>query len=203
LAERVNRLGGLLDRLEHRYGPADPVPSRDGWHLVVAENIGYLVGDNRRWQAMAALKKSVGSAPQDILGATVLNSSPWSSGVVRGSGSPGCVAARSWRWPEHPGWPIPASVAREWTESLCSPASGRCWHWTVGVEELAVHEGRIDPQWTPRLSRIIRLPWRPGSAALTLGKVEAHPGCRGRLRGAVDGVSQERRLGGRRSSGST
>jgi hypothetical protein len=36
-------LVALLDRLELASGPADPVPSTDGWELVLAENIGYLV----------------------------------------------------------------------------------------------------------------------------------------------------------------
>src|SRR2546430_14416639 len=74
-------LGALLDRLEERFGPADPVPSRDGWHLVLAENIGYLVDDDRRWQAMANLAKSVRPAPQYILHA---HDAPL-PGVVAGS----------------------------------------------------------------------------------------------------------------------
>jgi hypothetical protein len=41
------RLPGLLDRLEAARGLADPVPSADGWRLVLAENIGYLVDDER------------------------------------------------------------------------------------------------------------------------------------------------------------
>ncbi len=38
----------LLDRLEEADGPADPVPSADGWELVLAENVAYLVDDQRR-----------------------------------------------------------------------------------------------------------------------------------------------------------
>ena len=53
----------LLDRLEQAGGPADPVPSADGWELVLAENIAYLVGDQRRWQALEALRTVVGLAP--------------------------------------------------------------------------------------------------------------------------------------------
>ena len=33
----------LLDELEQAAGPADPVPSSDGWELVLAENVAYLV----------------------------------------------------------------------------------------------------------------------------------------------------------------
>ena len=60
----------LLDRLELAAGPADPVPSADGWELVLAENIAYLVDDQRRWQALAALRSMVGLAPDQILAAT-------------------------------------------------------------------------------------------------------------------------------------
>jgi endonuclease III-like uncharacterized protein len=59
----------LLDRLEQAGGPADPVPSADGWELVLAENIAYLVDDQRRWQALAKLRAEVGLAPEQILAA--------------------------------------------------------------------------------------------------------------------------------------
>jgi len=57
----------LLDRLEQAAGPADPVPSADGWELVLAENVAYLVDDRRRWQALADLRRVVGLAPEQIL----------------------------------------------------------------------------------------------------------------------------------------
>ena len=60
-------LPALLDRLEQAAGPAPPVPSRDGWQLVLAENIGYLVDDGTRWRAMAALAERVGADPERIL----------------------------------------------------------------------------------------------------------------------------------------
>jgi len=50
----VRELPALLDRLEEAGGPTDPVPSADGWELVLAENVAYLVDDQRRWQALAA-----------------------------------------------------------------------------------------------------------------------------------------------------
>jgi hypothetical protein len=62
-----SRLPVLLDQLEAARGPADPVPSTDGWRLVLAENIGYLVDDERRWQAVAELELLVGLAPESIL----------------------------------------------------------------------------------------------------------------------------------------
>jgi hypothetical protein len=59
----------LLDRLEQADGPPDPVPSADGWELVLAENVAYLVDDQRRWQALAELRTKVGLAPEQILAA--------------------------------------------------------------------------------------------------------------------------------------
>jgi endonuclease III-like uncharacterized protein len=59
----------LLDQLEQAGGPADPVPSADGWELVLPENVAYLVGDQRRWRALAELRRVVGLAPEQILAA--------------------------------------------------------------------------------------------------------------------------------------
>jgi adenine-specific DNA glycosylase len=60
----------LLDQLEEAGGPADPVPSADGWELVLAENIAYLVDDERRWRALRELERTVGLAPERILAAS-------------------------------------------------------------------------------------------------------------------------------------
>jgi endonuclease III len=65
----VTDLAGLLDRLEAAAGPPEPVPSSDAWELVLAENVGYLVDDQRRWRALAELRASVGLAPEHILSA--------------------------------------------------------------------------------------------------------------------------------------
>src|SRR6516165_7143751 len=62
-------LPALLDRLEAAGGPADPVPSADGWELVPAESVAYLVDDRRRWQALADLRRVVGLDPEQILAA--------------------------------------------------------------------------------------------------------------------------------------
>lgn len=59
----------MLDRLEQAAGPADAVPSTDGWELVLAENVAYLVDDRRRWLVMARLRDEVGLAPEQILAA--------------------------------------------------------------------------------------------------------------------------------------
>jgi endonuclease III-like uncharacterized protein len=60
-------LPALLDQLEAADGPADPLPSADGWELVLAENIGYLVDDQRRWHALGQLRSRVGLEPEQIL----------------------------------------------------------------------------------------------------------------------------------------
>lgn len=62
-------LPALLDRLEAAHGPADAVPSADGWELVLAESIAYLVDDHARWQALGKLKDAVGLDPEQILAA--------------------------------------------------------------------------------------------------------------------------------------
>ena len=63
----MSGLAALLDQLESAGGPAGPVPSADGWELVLAENVAYLVDDQRRWQALAELRDTVGLAPEQIL----------------------------------------------------------------------------------------------------------------------------------------
>jgi hypothetical protein len=59
----------LLDRLEEAGGRPGPLLSADGWELVLAENVGYLVDDQRRWRALAELRSVVGLAPEQILAA--------------------------------------------------------------------------------------------------------------------------------------
>jgi hypothetical protein len=76
----VTDLPGLLDRLEAAAGQAEPVPSSDAWELVLAENVAYLVDDERRWQAMADLRAAVGLAPEQILSAP----EPLLRGIVAG-----------------------------------------------------------------------------------------------------------------------
>ena len=58
-----------LDLLEEAGGPPGPVPSADGWELVLAESVAYLVDDDRRWQALADLKRLTGLVPEQILSA--------------------------------------------------------------------------------------------------------------------------------------
>jgi hypothetical protein len=65
----VRDLPTLLDRLEEAGGPTDPVPSADGWELVLAESVAYLVDDQRRWYALDELRRVVGLQPEQILAA--------------------------------------------------------------------------------------------------------------------------------------
>jgi endonuclease III len=65
----VGSLPAVLDRLEEADGVPDPVPSTDGWELVLAENIAYLVDDETRRQAVARLRRVVGTTPEQILAA--------------------------------------------------------------------------------------------------------------------------------------
>ena len=58
-----------LNQLELAGGAADPPPSADGWELALAENVGYLVDDERRWQALERLRREVGLDPEKILAA--------------------------------------------------------------------------------------------------------------------------------------
>jgi endonuclease III len=51
----VRDLQALLDLLEQVSGPPEPIPSADGWELVLAENIGYLVDDGQRRRAFPGI----------------------------------------------------------------------------------------------------------------------------------------------------
>jgi hypothetical protein len=66
-APSVRDLQLLLDQLEAASGPPDPLPSADGWELALAENVGYLVDDERRWRALERLRREVGLDPEQIL----------------------------------------------------------------------------------------------------------------------------------------
>jgi hypothetical protein len=80
-AHSMSDLAARLDQLATAAGPADPVPSADGWELVLAQNIAYLVDDQRRWQALAELRRQVGLAPEQILAAP----EPVLAGIVAGA----------------------------------------------------------------------------------------------------------------------
>jgi endonuclease-3 len=59
----------LVDELQHHYGLPAPPPSTDPLELIIWENIAYLANDERRAAAFAALKRSIGTSPEQILAA--------------------------------------------------------------------------------------------------------------------------------------
>jgi endonuclease III len=59
----------LVDKLQHHYGPPPPPPSTDPLELIIWENIAYLTSDERRAEAFATLKRSIGTRPEQILAA--------------------------------------------------------------------------------------------------------------------------------------
>lgn len=63
------RLQKLLRELRRYYGPPIPPPSRDPYHLLLWEQVGYLAPDEKRMAAYRQLEKQVGLAPGAILAA--------------------------------------------------------------------------------------------------------------------------------------
>ena len=62
----MNALREILDVLERVDGPAPPPASRDGWELVLLENVGYLVTETVRLAAFERLRVEVGLAPDKM-----------------------------------------------------------------------------------------------------------------------------------------
>ncbi len=62
-------LSKLVDNLQHHYGAPAPPPSTEPLELVIWENIAYLASDKRRAEAFATLKQTIGTRPEQILGA--------------------------------------------------------------------------------------------------------------------------------------
>ena len=59
----------LIDTLQRHYGRPAPPPSTDPLELIIWENIAYLAKDERRAEALAKLKESIGTSPEQILAA--------------------------------------------------------------------------------------------------------------------------------------
>ena len=59
----------LVHALQGHYGRPTPIPSTDPLELIIWENIAYLANDERRAEAFAKLKESVGTTPEQILAA--------------------------------------------------------------------------------------------------------------------------------------
>jgi hypothetical protein len=62
-------LARVLDALEKLHGAPAPPPTTDPLELVLWENVAYLADDQRREDAFRALKKRVGTRPEQILSA--------------------------------------------------------------------------------------------------------------------------------------
>jgi endonuclease III len=59
----------LIDALQNNYGSPAPPLSTDPLDLIIWENIAYLANDQRRAEAFAKLKLSIGTTPEQILSA--------------------------------------------------------------------------------------------------------------------------------------
>jgi endonuclease-3 len=64
-------LAQVIERLEAFYGEPDLPAITDPWEMIVWENVAYLVSDQHRREAMDALRKQVGSRPEQIMAAPV------------------------------------------------------------------------------------------------------------------------------------
>lgn len=60
----------IVSRLLSHYGRPDPVITNDPFELVLLENVAYLVSDQRRAEAFAALRRYAGTKPHEILAAS-------------------------------------------------------------------------------------------------------------------------------------
>jgi len=63
----MNRLRSVIQILQRFYGKPTPPKITDAFELILWENVAYLVSDEKRAAAFAALKKSVGTKPQEML----------------------------------------------------------------------------------------------------------------------------------------
>jgi endonuclease III len=59
----------VINRLEAFYGKPDPPGITDPWEMIVWENVAYLANDERRHEAMQALRAQVGIGPVQIVAA--------------------------------------------------------------------------------------------------------------------------------------
>jgi len=66
-----NSFTEIIKRLESHYGRPKPPKLSDPYHLILWESIGYLVEDDRREVAFAALRKHIGLKLPNILSASV------------------------------------------------------------------------------------------------------------------------------------
>jgi endonuclease III len=60
----------VIEQLEALYGEPDPPDVTNPWEMIIWENVAYLVDDERRRQAVLALREQIGISPEEILAAT-------------------------------------------------------------------------------------------------------------------------------------
>ena len=70
MTKTLSKFQRLIQTLEAHYGHPKPPQVSEAFHLILWENIGYLVDDDRREAAFEALRKQVGLKPTDILSAS-------------------------------------------------------------------------------------------------------------------------------------
>jgi hypothetical protein len=69
MARSLTRFERTIDLLTDYYGAQEPQPSADPIELILWENIGYLISDERRRQAFDALRQKIGTRAEAILAA--------------------------------------------------------------------------------------------------------------------------------------
>jgi endonuclease III len=63
-------LPDIISQLRRHYGRPAPPITTDPFELILLENVAYLVNDEQRKKAFAALRKHVGTKPHEILAAS-------------------------------------------------------------------------------------------------------------------------------------
>jgi endonuclease III len=63
----LKKLERIVAALKDAYGTLEPLPAKTAFELVLYENIGYLVGDERRRELFLELKKKIGTTPAKVL----------------------------------------------------------------------------------------------------------------------------------------
>lgn len=70
VANSRTNLHQVVSQLAKHYGPPRSPITADPFELVLLENVAYLVSDERREEAFAALRKHTGTRPHEILSAS-------------------------------------------------------------------------------------------------------------------------------------
>src|SRR5262245_2157536 len=70
MTRHSTKLQSVVARLERYYGDQSQPPSTDPFELILWEQVGYLVDDERRAEAFNLLRKRVGLTPEKVLAAS-------------------------------------------------------------------------------------------------------------------------------------